>query len=421
MKRIFTPFTKDGKPVRALFKDTVAIVPAEKWLHPFLPFPQVRDWNSVRVHLERGRCRPCIDYSVDIRGDGDVEFDGGSGMMIPGRHHGHISQQAVRDLVSAFQQADYFSLLNEYVYEVSDARRVAINLGFDGHNKSVLDYAGIACGIPDVVDHLENTIDRIAETAKWTQGNAQTGPALLAENWNFKAITDENRALFTNAAAHRLNDLVQLCLDRSGQVNPLWSCSLEGAAASGDLQLVRLLLQKGINPNNPPCGLGPGDPTVLMNAARSGNAQVVREILKHHPNVNEKYGNDQAALALFLQMARTITDAPTITRLLIAAGGDVNNRDPSGRTPIFYTCGQLPELVDILAKAGAGLNTTDNAGETPLMACFNVASVRELLSAGADPNTLSPNHLTIAQEARNLGATEKAVLLESAAQEKSHP
>lgn len=270
LKRTLTPFIKDGKPVRASLKDTVLIVPAERWLQPRVPFPQVKDWTSVKVHLERGNCRRCVSYSVDIRGDGEVEFDGNPGMMIPGHHHARISQQAVRDLVGAFEQADYFSLLNEYVHEVSDSRRAATELAFDGHSKSMLDYDGLDWGIPDAARVLEDAIDRIAETEKWTKGNAQTGPSLIAENWNFPAITDDNRALFTNAAAHGLNDLVELCLGRCGQLNPLWSCSLEGAAEGGDLQFVRRLLQKGISPNNPPCAPD-RDTTVLMNAAQCGS------------------------------------------------------------------------------------------------------------------------------------------------------
>jgi ankyrin repeat protein len=99
-------------------------------------------------------------------------------------------------------------------------------------------------------------------------------------------------------------------------------------------------------------------------------------------------------------------------RLLIAAGADFNGRDNSGRTPVFYSCGQSAEVVGILAKAGADLNAKDNFGQTPLTPCVDVASVRALLSAGADPTVLSPGHLTIAQEARKLGATEKAALKE---------
>lgn len=203
LRRRFKPFEKDGKPVRVTFEDYVSIVPPEIWASPRVPFPAVKDLNSLRIHLERGNCfGPCVLYSVDVQGNGQVDFHGGLGMLIPGHHRSRISKQAVLDLLTAFRRADYFSVRDRYAEESgTDGPLTATSIDFDGRHKSVLDYLGTSCGLPEVVTQLEESIGEIAGTEKWTRGNNETGPSLLAEHWNFQADTKENRALFANVAA----------------------------------------------------------------------------------------------------------------------------------------------------------------------------------------------------------------------------
>jgi len=422
IRRKFKPFKKDGVAFRATFEDTVYIVPPERWIEPRVPFPQVKDWNSLRIRLERdGYCwGNCPRYSVEVQGDGQVEFDGSLQVMTPGHHHGRISKQAVRDLVAAFRRAKYFSLLNQYVYPISDSPKTTTAIEFDGRKKSVLDQVGTWRGLPEIARQLENSIDELAGTEKWVKGNSQTGPALLAEGWNFQADTKENRALFANVAARGSQALIQLCINQSGLPKTLLSCSLESAAARGDLPVIRLLINKGVDPNDPPCSID-FDRTVLMNAAQSGKVDVVREILKYHPDVNAKFGNDEAALAFFLERSPPGPDTPKILRLLIAAGADVNNRDREGQTPIFKACSQGAEAVHILAQAGANINAKDGSGQTALMSCSNLSSVRAMIEAGADLTIRNADGLTAAQKARKNRDLPRAILLESAMKARAHP
>ena len=390
LRRRFKPFEKDGKPVRAKFHDFVKIVPPEKWASPRVPFPAVKDLNSLRIHLDRGNCfGPCLLYSVDIHGDGQVDFYGGLGMLIPGHHHSRISRQAVLELVSHFHRSDYFSLLDRYVYPITDSENVSTSIEFDGQKKSVLDYVGVWCGLPSFIKQLEDSIDETAGTEKWTKGNSQTGPALLAEGWNFQADTKENRALFANVVASGSPDLIRLCINQTGLPKTLLSCSLESAAAKGDLPLVQLLISKGAGPNAPPCS-DATNWTVLMSATLSGKPDVVKQILKYRPDVNARDRNGETVLPFLLERSSPGPDTTKILRLLIAAGADVNHRDDNGRTPIFKACYQGSEAVHILAQAGADLDAKDHFGETALMSCRNPPYVQAMIQEGATPTTRNP-------------------------------
>ncbi len=57
---------------------------------------------------------PVPAYSVEVRGDGQVLFDGKSNVLILGHHHASLSKQGVDNLVAAFRRADYFSLKDKY-------------------------------------------------------------------------------------------------------------------------------------------------------------------------------------------------------------------------------------------------------------------------------------------------------------------
>lgn len=145
-------------------------------------FPDIEDWNSLRMGLTRTGCYgSCPTYSVEVKGTGEVDFLGESNVLVKGRHGAHIPKQLVRDLVTYFEDANYFSLKDEYVAPITDHPAYMTWIEFDGRKKSVLDYAGVSVGMPRAVEDLERAIDEFAGTEKWVKGNDQTRPALKAE------------------------------------------------------------------------------------------------------------------------------------------------------------------------------------------------------------------------------------------------
>jgi len=127
--------------------------------------------------LDRTRCfGPCPAYQVVVHGDGSVDFAGKAFVTVVGNHRGKISTLAVHELFSAFKRADYFALENRYATSVTDNPSYTTSISFDGVTKSVVDYMGTESGMPDVVQDLEEEIDRIAHTDKWIHETTKPGP-----------------------------------------------------------------------------------------------------------------------------------------------------------------------------------------------------------------------------------------------------
>ncbi len=445
--RQFKPFEQDEIPVRARIKDTVQIYPLEQWATTRIPFPAIKNFSTLRMSLTRTPCfGSCRSYSIEVRGNGDVIYRGRSNVLITGEHHSKISLHEVENLLDAFRSADYLSLKDDYSQSVTDAPAYSTTIEFDGLKKSVGDYVGAGAGMPDVVTELEQKIDEIAGTEKWLHETDQTWPVLLAEHWNFRAQTDDNRKLFASVTARGSAGLIQrfisagtpaLVMDKDG-ASPLINIaekgdidlvrrmlasqtnaspqllvrSLRAAAHSGNVDLMEFLISKGANVNGPL--EGPGDKeTVLMAAASHCHEDAVKEVLHYHPQVNAQDFNGNSALARFLQSCPGNADMEGIFELLIAAGADVNLKNSNGETAIFNACFNAP-AVPLLANAGADLNMRSNDGQTALMHCVTTEFTKEMIAAGADLYARDSYGQTAAQSARNMGIVDKAQQLEAA-------
>jgi ankyrin repeat protein len=90
-----------------------------------------------------------------------------------------------------------------------------------------------------------------------------------------------------------------------------------------------------------------------MSAVASQNAEVVKEILGYHTDINaatERSGF--TALAFLLYRAPAQLDTSSIVKLLISPGADVNSRDSQEEMPVLYACqNQHPEAIRLLSAA----------------------------------------------------------------------
>jgi ankyrin repeat protein len=448
-QRQFKPFEKDGVPVRASIKDYVAIYPLEQWSNTKIPFPEVKDWNSLRITLKEQGCifEDCLSYSVEIRGDGSVTYTGGQHYpLITGVHHGKTSEIALINLVNEFRRADYLSLKNKYHSDWSDQSTTTSSIEFDGNSKQVIDYDGLRVGMPEVVRTVETAVVKAGNLEKWLKETDETWPSLLAEHWNFKAQTEENRALFARVAERGSSELIQnflaagapgLELTKEGKgaivsaaargdagltaqmlagqdhLSPeLLFHALRAAAASGNLATVDLLLQRGADVNaNPDDGDDRG--TVLMAAARSGKLDVIEEILKYHPDIGKKDLAGRTALQHYVGQGKKSADTEQIIQELVAAGADVNTRDNQGENLLFSACYNI-KTVKPLVHAGADLNTTNNNGFTAIMMCTRPDFINAMIDAGADLSAQNKYRQTAAQWYRSTGLKEQAEILETA-------
>ena len=189
LKRTYRPFLRDEKPVEVSFRVWVRVLPLERPVRDRRPFPEVKDWNSVRFKLIRTGCfGSCPSYEVEVQGDGTVNYTGRRDVAVQGTHRGSVSREAVESLMTGFRERGFFSLDSEYVLKnMTDGSTVTISLSIDGLEHTVVDYFGEEAGMPRSVEELELGIDGYSGADKWTRGNVDTVPALRAENFDFKS------------------------------------------------------------------------------------------------------------------------------------------------------------------------------------------------------------------------------------------
>jgi len=163
----YRSFERNGHPVVAKVRESVAILSIRTRSEVHIPFPEIHDWNSLRITLRRSGCYGmCPTYEIEIHGDGTVLYDGAAYVGTTGRRKVKISQPSLVKLVDAFRKADYFSLSDGYVSGVTDMPTSASSISFDGQSKSVLDYLGRSVGMPPAVSDVEEAIDRLSGASK---------------------------------------------------------------------------------------------------------------------------------------------------------------------------------------------------------------------------------------------------------------
>lgn len=443
----YRPFERNGHAVSATFEQGVPIIPPEMLPGPHVNFPQIHDWNSLRMSLERTGCLgTCPAYSVEVHGDGTVLYNGAAYVAVLGKHRGQISQQAVLDIFNAFRDSDYFSLRNSYRTGITDNPTFTTSIQFDGHSKQVVDYVGLAVGMPAAVNKLENTIDELADAARWTKGNSATVPALAAENWNFKSseTADTLARVTMYGSADAVRDLIAAGVPLNGHDNmgdtPLQRAAFRGdmetlrsilqaapgadsralcsalsqAAAAGKLEAVKLLLKYGASADAHPSS---GEPPVVA-AAASGVPAVLQEVLQGRPDISARGYERRTALIAAVDFWGTdeVKQRPNramVVRLLLAAGAQVDARDDRGNTALIKNAWD-PDIAALLLQHGANINASRNDGWTPLFSASSPELARFLILHGANIYVRDKDGKTPLEAAKQYGNPEVVAVLEAA-------
>ena len=103
--------------------------------------------------------------------------------------------------------------------------------------------------------------------------------------------------------------------------------------------------------------------TLLMQASFRGDLDIVKLLLNKGANVNLKNSYGESALAWAARGRH-----PEIVDVLLERGGDVDTREESGRTPLMDAAGTGDlDVVTYLLGKGASVNAKDSNGTTPLM------------------------------------------------------
>lgn len=459
MDRTFKPWTNNGAKIRVKLHDYVSLLPPEQWADVRVPFPEPWDLRGASVQLRRTGCfGTCPDYQVAISGDGTVSFSGHNFVLIPGDHIAPISSDAVRELIRAFEKADFFSAKDAYTASVTDNPTQTLTLNVAGRTKTVTDYVGTEVGLPLAIRNLEAEVDEVAGTARWVKGDESTTASLENEKWPFASPARQNVELYNTAISKSNKPLADRYLAAGGPIvapeetldSPVCVASgmgemdlvarmmrpartpptlkpsevrlpsavlgqcLWSAAHSGNVELVEFWLNKGADPKKQP-------PTtkdwtlrlsLLANGILSSNREMVNKLLDLELDVHAPVMEGEPLLTFALERAGA--HATEIVAELVKAGADVNARGRLGETPLF-AANSAPDAVKILLAAGADLEARDDNGNTALIRYgFSEAMVRELLADGANPTLANKRGDTPLKIAHQLSCPACASLIEEA-------
>jgi Domain of unknown function (DUF6438) len=135
------------------------------------PIPPPAD---ATITLTRGVCFGfCPDYTVTINGEGAVTYTGRRFVNVTGEQHATIERAQVQALLAEFDRVNFMSLQDSYRANVTDLPTYRVSLTRNGQTKTVVDYGGLSAGMPEGVRHLQDEIDRVANTGRWVLRDGQ--------------------------------------------------------------------------------------------------------------------------------------------------------------------------------------------------------------------------------------------------------
>jgi serine/threonine-protein phosphatase 6 regulatory ankyrin repeat subunit B len=153
------------------------------------------------------------------------------------------------------------------------------------------------------------------------------------------------------------------------------------------------------------------DVTKILGAARSGDLQAIRLLLNQNPNLVFSKGSEGSTA---LHYAATY-GYMEIADLLLSKSADVNAKTKKGETPLHYAAsGGYRDVVELLLSNKANVDARDGIGCTPLYyAATNgrIEEVKMLLAAKADVNARTVRGYSVPSGAASYGREDIVRLL----------
>jgi ankyrin repeat protein len=464
----FAPFEENGKAVAAQIEEYIDLVPPERPPKNHAVAPVLRPSSKVTITLQRSGCYgTCPSYTVTVSTNG-IAFEGDGFVAASGKHTDRVDANKVRKLAKRFVVADFYSMDSGYTASVTDNPTYVLSIEIDGHAKKVTDYVGSWVGMPAIITELEDEVDRFARTDRWIDGSDGLVEALQAEKFNFKSF--EAQVMLKEAASRGRTASLRGLLESGVPLVPLpapkpkesymavpfdsvgWlnsassrpealqllidvgasqddqndkDLALVGAARSGKVEAARALIAYGANPNadlskqivtessgGMTMGME-GAGSVLIYAAASGNPEMVREILRYHPNLEmqDREGKTAVFAAGEYRYGDQAGARVECLRLLAHAGANVNGRDNEGNTPLHETF--LTDVEEELLKLGADVNARNNDGETPIFTTVDDMAIPLFIEHGADLSIRNNKGETVIEAAEGKGPSRQKALHEA--------
>jgi hypothetical protein len=202
--------------------------------------------EPVRITLERTSCfGGCPVYTVTMRSDGSVSYEGTQHVRVAGKHSWKIDPAAVLALAREMEAAGFFEMKDEYTASITDLPTIFTTLTRSSRTKTVKDYFGG----PPKLKEIEARIDAVSGARDYVRPGAALARQMRLQGW--RATDDDARAWMLRAAAAGDAETVKALLEAGANAR---AADADGvtlvmrAAASGDPETVRALLAAGGDP-----------------------------------------------------------------------------------------------------------------------------------------------------------------------------
>ena len=148
----------------------------------------------------------------------------------------------------------------------------------------------------------------------------------------------------------------------------------------------------------------------LLEAAKRGDSDTVKELLKNGANINQESNDGVTPLHTAAYWGRAET-----CKLLLEKGANINAKDKYEWTPLHVAAKRgHTETCKLLLEKGADIDAKDSSGQTPLYeAAFggHTKTCKLLLDAGADPLGTGEDGNSVLWHAFNLAVNDDIVKL----------
>ena len=189
------------------------------------------------------------------------------------------------------------------------------------------------------------------------------------------------------------------------------------AVAEQKIDVVELFIEAGMSPN-----VTTADGSPLVTAGATGNLEIVKLLVEKGADINSKSKGQEALTPLFAAILGNGNEKQDTIKFLLDKGADVNARFISKgfeATPLMMAAAQKDtEIIRLILAKKPDIHAVDaGTGITALMMAVlnnNVENAKELLSQGADANTKAKNNATALSLARQENNKEMISILTNA-------
>ena len=98
--------------------------------------PTQNTFSDLMITMERTACHgTCPVYKLTIQGNGDVAYDGQDFVQVKGKQTASLSPAQIQELVSAFEQAKFFTLRDYTHQATTDSPAAITSITLNGKTK----------------------------------------------------------------------------------------------------------------------------------------------------------------------------------------------------------------------------------------------------------------------------------------------